>query len=175
MGDPGLQFYPRLSPDERTLVVDAVDADTSAFHVWMYPLDSGAPARFTLIPSLRPVYVDGSRILFEGWDTALYVKSIGGGENETVVLESANLPNGMRLPCDCSRNGRFLIYSEAAPKTGYDLWMLPLTGKQHPFPSCALNPTNGVERSLRTATGSLMLPMSQAGVRFTCRRFPMRD
>jgi hypothetical protein len=133
VGDPGLQFYPRLSPDERTLAVDVVDADTSAFHVWLYPLESGAPARFALIPSLRPVwYIDGSRILFEGWDGALYVKSTGGGENETVVLESANLPNGMRLPCDCSR--KFLIYSEAAPKTGYDLWMLPLTGKAPPLP-----------------------------------------
>ena len=135
VGDPGLQFYPRLSPDERTLAVDAVDAETSGLHVWLYPLDNGAPARFALIPSLRPVwYVDGSRVLFEGVDSALYVKSTAGGENETVVLESANLPNGMRLPCECSRNGRFLIYSEAAPKTGYDLWMLPLTGKAAPLP-----------------------------------------
>jgi Tol biopolymer transport system component len=133
VGNPGLHFYPRLSPDQRTLAVDAVDSETSAFHVWLYPLDSGAPARFTFIPSLRPLwYTDGSRILFEGGDSALYVKSTVGGENETVVLASANLPNGLRLPCDCSRNGRFLIYSEAAPKTGYDLWMLPLTGKAAP-------------------------------------------
>src|SRR5215831_18113650 len=131
VGNPGLQFYPRLSPDQRTLVVD--NAETSGIHVWLYPLDSGAPARFALIPSLMPVWIDGSRILFEGVDGKLYVKSTGGGENETVVLDS-NLPNGMRLPCDCSRSGRFLIYSEAAPKTGYDLWMLPLTGKAAPIP-----------------------------------------
>jgi hypothetical protein len=134
VGEPGLHFYPRLSPDQRTLVVDAIDAETFAPHVWLYPLDSGAPERFAFIPSLRPVwYIDGSRILFEGYDSALYVKSTGGGENETVVLDSS-LPNGMRLPCDCSRSGRFLIYSEAAPKTGYDLWMLPLTGKAVPIP-----------------------------------------
>src|SRR5215831_11228562 len=135
VGDPGLHFYPRLSPDQRTLVVDAIDAETFAPHIWLYPLDSGAPERFAFIPSLRPVwYIDGSRILFEGYDSTLYVKSTRGGENETVVLDSANLPDGMRLPCDCSRNGRFLIYSEAAPKTGYDLWMVPLTGKAAPVP-----------------------------------------
>jgi len=133
VGNPGVHFYPRLSPDQRTLAVDAVDSEASGIHVWLYPLDSGAPARFALFPSLRPVWIDGSRILFEGADGKLYVKRTSGGENETVVLDS-NLPNGMRLPCDCSRSGRFLIYSEAAPKTGYDLWMLPLTGKAVPIP-----------------------------------------
>jgi Tol biopolymer transport system component len=135
VGYPGLHFYPRLSPDQRTLVVDGDDLETFAPHIWLYALDTGARTRLTFIPSLRPLwYIDGSRILFEGWDSTLYAKSTAGGENETVVLGSGNLPNGMRLPCDCSRNGRFLIYSEAAPKTGYDLWMLPLTGKAAPVP-----------------------------------------
>jgi hypothetical protein len=135
VGDPGLHFYPRLSPDQRSLLADAIDAETFAPHVWLFPLDRGAPARFTFIPSLRPVWSsDGERALFEGYDSALYMKSTAGAENETKVLDSANLPDGMRLPCDCTRDGRFLIYSEAAPKTGYDLWMLPLTGRAAPIP-----------------------------------------
>ena len=35
---------------------------------------------------------------------------------------------------DWSRDGRFIIYERSDPKTSYDLWVLPLTGGQKPFP-----------------------------------------
>ena len=37
-----------------------------------------------------------------------------------------------RLPCEWSRDGQFLIYSERDAQTGYDLWMLPLSGDRQP-------------------------------------------
>jgi Tol biopolymer transport system component len=135
VGSPGLHFYPRISPDQRTLLADAVEGETFASYLWKYPLDTGAPARFMFTPSLRPIWsFDGSRVFFEGIDSALYVKSAAGAENETTVLEAGDIPNGMRLPCDQSRDEKFLIYSEAGPKTGFALWMLPLTGKRTPVP-----------------------------------------
>ena len=66
--------------------------------------------------------------------SALYAKSTAGPENEKTLLEASDIPDGMRLPCDRTRDGRFLIYSEAASKTGFDLWMLPLTVKGAPIP-----------------------------------------
>ena len=157
--------------------MDAVDAETYGLHVWLYRLDSRAPRALRALHLFlsRPVWcIDGSRILFEGADSTLYVKSTGGGENETVVLDSANLPNGMRLPCDCSRNGRFLIYSEAAPKTGYDLWMVPLTGKAAPI--SLLRSESNERCGALSPDGNWIAyaSMSQAGARFTCGRFPMR-
>jgi hypothetical protein len=37
-----------------------------------------------------------------------------------------------RLPCELSRDGQFLIYSQRDAQTGYDLWMLPLFGNRQP-------------------------------------------
>ena len=33
-----------------------------------------------------------------------------------------------------SRDGRFLLYTANSPKTGYDLWYLPMTGERTPKP-----------------------------------------
>jgi len=46
------------------------------------------------------------------------------------LLKSDNF----KLPTDWSRDGRYLIYREIDAKTKYDLWVLPLDGKQQPFP-----------------------------------------
>ena len=37
-------------------------------------------------------------------------------------------------PEDWSSDGRFLLYFQNDPKTGYDLWVLPLFGERKPFP-----------------------------------------
>jgi eukaryotic-like serine/threonine-protein kinase len=63
---------------------------------------------------------------------ALYLKTSTGTENESLLLEAANLPDDGRLPCDWSSDGRFIIYSQQDPGTGYDLWKLPLTGDHKP-------------------------------------------
>ena len=44
---------------------------------------------------------------------------------------SLNRPN-LVAPEDWSRDGRYLLYTELDPKTGYDLWALPLEGERKP-------------------------------------------
>jgi Tol biopolymer transport system component len=44
------------------------------------------------------------------------------------LIESSNT----KLPLDLSHDGRFLLYIEIAPKTGYDLWALPVVGERKP-------------------------------------------
>jgi hypothetical protein len=39
-----------------------------------------------------------------------------------------------KAPQDWSRDGRLLLYSNQDPKTGTDLWALPMTGERKPFP-----------------------------------------
>jgi len=77
---------------------------------------------------------DGSRIAFESSNTALSAKTSSGTENETLLLEGRTRRTNdyYRLPCDWSKDGRFLIYSQLDAKTGYDLWMLPLFGNRKP-------------------------------------------
>jgi Tol biopolymer transport system component len=39
-----------------------------------------------------------------------------------------------KIPTGWSPDGRFLVYQEIDPKTGYDIWVLPLEGGRKPFP-----------------------------------------
>jgi hypothetical protein len=54
--------------------------------------------------------------------------SVGGGDDE-VVFESEQV----KILSDWSPDGRFLLYYVPDPKTGTDLWVLPLEGKRVPF------------------------------------------
>lgn len=133
IGDPGLFLYPAMSPDQQTVAADLTESVTFLPFVWLFPL-RGPPTRFALSDSLRPLWSpDGKTIVWESVNTALYLKTVAGSENESLLLEAANnLPDDGRLPCDWSRDGRFLIYSQLDPGTGYDLWRLPLAGTRKP-------------------------------------------
>src|SRR5262249_35752586 len=54
----------------------------------------------------------------------IYVKPSSGAGAEELVLETLN----NKWPQDWSKDGRFLLYSESDPKTGRDLWALPMSG-----------------------------------------------
>jgi hypothetical protein len=59
----------------------------------------------------------------------------GGGNEEPVLLEeaerAAHLESFTLVPSDWSPDGRYLIFSAFA-SSGFDLWVLPLTGDQKP-------------------------------------------
>jgi Tol biopolymer transport system component len=38
-----------------------------------------------------------------------------------------------RFPLDWSSDGKYLLYWEINPKTGYDIWALPMTGERKPI------------------------------------------
>src|SRR5437867_7593503 len=38
------------------------------------------------------------------------------------------------MPVDWSPDGKFLMFRSRDPKTGYDLWLLPMTGDRKPVP-----------------------------------------
>ena len=42
-------------------------------------------------------------------------------------------PEG-KMAVDWSRDGRFLMFTVDSPKTGSDLWVMPMTGDRKPFP-----------------------------------------
>jgi Tol biopolymer transport system component len=56
----------------------------------------------------------------------LYVNQSSGAGAEEMLLETPN----NKYPEDWSKDGRFLLYSEVDPKTGRDLWALPMTGNE---------------------------------------------
>ena len=136
VGPPGMMQAPAISPDGGTIAVDRLDGQSGTYDLWLHDLAHATDSRFTFDPSndRNPVWSpDGSRILFSSNRTGkwgLYQKPATGAGKEELLYETAVVT----LPTDWSRDGRFAIFENIAAKTGYDLWVLPLSGDRKPFP-----------------------------------------
>ena len=103
-------------------------------NIWLFPF-GGTASRFMFSPAQRPVWSpDGKRIAYETLDTAIYEKPTSGKEDETLLLKAGHLPPDGRVPCDWSRDGRFLIYAELGKQTGFDL--VEASGGRQPAARC---------------------------------------
>ena len=95
----------------------------------MRDLSRGTETRFTSDPSNNgSVFWSplGDRIVFAsnrgGHPYNLYQKAANGSGKDLPLL-----PNSvMDIPNQWSRDGRYIVYSESDPKTGWDLWVLPI-------------------------------------------------
>jgi len=123
-----------LSPDGlRVAVRDAPYYQMG--DLWMIDLASGRRTRSTFLRSDYSPAVwspDGGRIAFAGGNLGdtLYEKAASGVGDEKVLLKE---PGTRHYPTNWSRDGRFLLYhTENAPRTGYDIWVLPLQGDHKP-------------------------------------------
>src|SRR4030095_4915052 len=132
---PGDYADPELSPDGKRVAVCRDDPSTGTPDIWIMDISRGTQSRLTFHPrwEVYPVWSpDGSRIAF-AWDkegtTDIYMKSAGGGAEELLLKEKRST-----YPQDWSRDGRFLLFSAMDPKTGSDLWLLPLEGTRTPKP-----------------------------------------
>ena len=104
--------------------------------LWLFDFARGASTRFTFGPGQNnsPVWSpDGKRIVFStrrGAGQDLYQKLADGSREEELLLTSA----ADKVPTSWSRDGRFLLYTTADPKTKPDVWVLPMDGSRKPFP-----------------------------------------
>jgi Tol biopolymer transport system component len=128
---PGDYADPELSPDGKRVAVCRDDPKTGTPDIWIMEISRGTQSRLTFHPrwEVYPVWSpDGSRIAF-AWDkeghTDIYLKPAGGGVEELLLKERR-----ATYPLDWSRDGRLLLFSALDPKTGSDLWLLPLEGSR---------------------------------------------
>jgi serine/threonine protein kinase/Tol biopolymer transport system component len=129
---PSRQGYrnPVISPDLQHLAASRIDA--SASDIWILDLARGTTTRFTYDSAVHdaPVWSpDGNWIVFQS-GVDLHQKNASGVGQEELLLKSDH----PKLPVDWSSDGRFLLYRDDDPKTGADLWVLPLTGEKKPVP-----------------------------------------
>ncbi len=127
---------PWLSPDEKRVAFSGAGPEGGNADIWLIELARGTLTRFTFDPAadLSPVWSpDGSRILFASDRDGiadLYVRAASGAGKDEALVKS----NNRKIATDWSMDGKFILYQENDPKTGYDIWVLPLSGEQKPFP-----------------------------------------
>lgn len=139
VGPPGPYFNPSLSPDEKRVAVERSELPGQGGNsdIWLIETGPrGATDRFTSDPGTEtsPLWSpDGSRIVFSSdrdGPVNLYQRLVSGVGGDEALLKSDN----RKTPWDWSADGRFILYNEQDPKTNADLWALPLSGDQKPFP-----------------------------------------
>lgn len=133
VGDPADYLSAKLSPDGLRVAMDPVDAKGYG-GVWMIDLKRGTSSRFTFTQSAsaRPIWSpDGRQVAFYSHPVGtndLYLKSSdGGGEERLVYRDGVN-----KYPSEWSRDGRYLVYQSSGEQTGFDIWVLPMTGDRKP-------------------------------------------
>jgi len=134
VGAPAVYQSPAISPDSERVAVFRQDG--SAGDIWIFDLVRGTSSRFTFdaATDTAPIWsADGTRVVFSSnRDGAfdLYVKNAGGGGQEEVLFKSDHA----KLADHWSHDGRFVVYRDEDPKTGWDVWVLPLDGDRKPRP-----------------------------------------
>ena len=123
------------SPDGKRIAVHR--HDSRGGDIWVFDSDRGTMSRVTFdatqdksSPAWSP---DGSRIAFgslRNGKYGVYVKAVDNTGKEELLIES-ELP---KTPMAWSPDAKSIVYWVSDPKTGFDQWILPLTGERKPVP-----------------------------------------
>jgi len=132
---PGQYGNFRLSPDEKSVVFDRIEANNS--DIWVRDLSRGVTSRLTFDPATDnlPIWSpDGQRVLWPSRKNGsydLYIKNAAGTGQEELLIKMGT-PTGWGT--DWSRDGKFVLYMMPGEKTAQDLWIAPQSGDKKPFP-----------------------------------------
>ena len=135
LGEPGIYANPAISPDGARVVLQQTDEKSGNRDLWVLDVARGTSMRLTFDPAIEnyPVWFpDGSRIAFNSNRKGhfdLYQKAANGVGEDELLLQS----DEQKFPTSWSHDGRFLLYTDNAAKTGYDMWILPIEGDRKPF------------------------------------------
>jgi Tol biopolymer transport system component/predicted Ser/Thr protein kinase len=122
--------WPRLSPDDSSVVVQRQERDKS--DIWIIDAVRGTNSRLTFNPTSEvfPIWSpDGSRIAYGSYQNGksdLYWKLASGLGTEELLFKS----DQDKSPLDFSPDGKFLLFRNDDPKTGIDLWVLSMDDKK---------------------------------------------
>ena len=127
--EPAGVVDPTISPDGKWIAFRR--QGNSQNDIWLRDLARGTDQRLTTDASVNgaPVWSPkGDRLAFAsdrgGAPYNLYQKAASGTGQDALLLATGN----NKVPSQWSRDGRFVVYSDSAPKTSQDIWVLPMDG-----------------------------------------------
>jgi eukaryotic-like serine/threonine-protein kinase len=118
--DPGMYFYPRISPDAKRVAYFSPDLQIGNTNVWVWDLATGNRTRLTFNPAYNrnPVWSpDGRRIAYvssESGRNTIFLKtldSLGAEEKRT------ELPAGVPILTQWTPDGKYLLFDSRAVET----------------------------------------------------------
>ena len=174
VGEPARFGASSLSPDGSRLAVDIWGQSGQQEDVWVYDLERGARSRFTFDPGsdFAPLWSpDGTRIAFASIRSGTFTISVkdasGAGEEQPLLTA-----DGYLVPCDWSRDGRFIVLMRQSAGTSWDIWTLPMGGPAGASPVVATPFLDG--RSCFSPDGRWLAYESDESGRFEIyvRQFP---
>ena len=136
VGPPGRYGSLRLSLDGKTLVVDALAAQSNIRKEWIVDVRRGT---FGLVSpgsegdtgvALSP---DGRLAYTVAASGDMYVRYASGAGDAELLVKSQDLKH----PNDWSRDGRFMVYDDHHPTRRQDLYVVPMSGNRKPVPFAA--------------------------------------
>jgi hypothetical protein len=130
---PREYFQPRLSPDGTRVAVSALDQELD---IWAWDLGRTALTRVTFDPGFDayPVWTrDGLRLIFSSQRTGVRNLFWQAADGTGAVERLTDSPNPQSAAA-VSPDGRRLIFTETAPKTGEDVMQLELDGTHRVMP-----------------------------------------
>jgi len=125
-----------LSPDGTRAAVAVTDRGPGTRDIWMYDATSGARVRFTEDAADENWLIwspDGRRVVlnaFEAGRLELFEAPAESHDMRRLLLANAD----GKWPVSWSPDGRVVLFVSNARATGNDIWVLPLTGDQRPYP-----------------------------------------
>jgi Tol biopolymer transport system component len=127
VGDPGSLGRMHLSPDRKSAAIAVTTGNNT--NIWVYDVMHGPRARLPFDPGMQMIGVwspDSRTIIFDSNRKGrhdLYRRSADGTGGEE-LLYADGLEKG---PSSWSPDGKTLLYNALSPRTGWDIWALPLT------------------------------------------------
>jgi len=134
VGDPGDYEFPAISPDGSRVAVSMGPAPSR--DIWILDVKRGTSTRFTFDPARddNPAWSpDGKYIAFSSnraGQMDIYIKPADGSGEEKLLLKT----DEPKTVDHWTKDGRFLLFTSAGPKTGADIWALPFPGEAKPVP-----------------------------------------
>ena len=129
-----------ISPDERRIAltrygIPGTNETASDIWLWDFARQTNTRVTFGSTTDENPVWSpDGTQIAFssdrdEGFFQLYRKDASGAGEEERL----GNAPKRHQDPLDWSPDGRYLVYRQMNPGTGWDLMLLPMQGERTPI------------------------------------------
>src|SRR5262249_4562246 len=135
---PGLEKVDRvrLSHDGRRILMDRFDDQSQKADLWVYDLERNSATRLTFNQgeNYGAAWSWDDQFVYyctyRGGICHIFRRPSSGAGEEKELAQSRYAFDGP----DVSPDGRFLIYAERNPATGWDLLVLSLSGGQKPYP-----------------------------------------